>query len=667
MGVKKITFLVLLWGMFWGKAWGLRYEELPSLVHHSPLLSPYEHHLKQINSRIKRLTLENGWWLSLSGTYYFNDSYAEDVIGYTFGLSFKLTKNFGGYTSNQLFERFLARLDYLRTDLSREERETVLLWRARFLFVEDLLLEQKAKILAALIRETQTLLRPLRERMLLGFERRRDLDLLADRLFRYRLEEGLCRQQQRRVEELLSLLLGLKEARPEEEGLYVVLPVDLPAPGKADFLEKVSEELSHLSQRKFYPRFKFFLGADRTWNDNSGSLWTGFSVSVPLHFRASERARQEEILALWQRLKSEDELRTTRLKNQAFEHLIGLVSSQGDLLFLARRFSSLLLEKPPEIFDLRRGRSRLKALEVLRDYYDVQLRIFSLLASLGSTLKLEDLPLAQGKEVLLALPPREIAAWWWESKPSSALARQVSQEWGLRRLYFSLNAAQIQKFLQEKDETLPQFILDLYQEGLETEILLGEPTWIFPKARKKLLEILSLLEERLYPLVQTVHLDIEPHALSGFAQNRKEYERLYLETLAEIRKNTPFALVVDVPLYFFREKVFWRGKEALLIEHLSPLVNGVVVMNYLGEPRLFERRAKEVARMLEERGLPYWIGLSIERDVPAEETLHGLSKPTLRRFLREELFEISSSYLFRGLAVQNFKELKDYASPSRTP
>ncbi len=667
MGVKKIAFLVLIFVIWDHSSWALRYKELPLLVDGSPLFSSYSYHLKQIESRIKRLSLENGWWLSLSGTYYFNNSYAKDVIGYTFGLSLKLNKDFGGYNSNNLFQRFLARLDFLKVGLAKDERKVLLLWRLRFLFIEYLLLEQKIQILKNLEQEIETILSPLRERMIHGLEKREDVDFYVDRLFRYRLEENLCRQQQKKIEELFSLILNCEDCRPEKENLYLTLPLNLPSPEKTDFLEKVSEQLAELSKRRFYPRFKFSLGVDRTWDDNSGSLWTGFSVSVPLHFQASERARQEEIFALWQRLKAEEELRETRLKNQAFEHLMGLISYQSDLRFLARRFSSALLEKPPPVFDRSWARSRIKALEILKDYYDVQIRIFALWASLGGALQLKDFPVSHDRGLWVALPPRDLAAWWWASEPSVSHVRQVSDSLGLTRLYFSLNAKQIEEYLQKGNPELSRFIVDLYQQGTVTEILLGEPTWIFPQARKKLFQIVSWLEKRLYPLVQVVHLDLEPHALSDFSRNKERYLRLYLDTLAELRKETPMDLIVDVPLYFFREKISWQGKEALLIDHLVPLVNGVVVMNYFGDPDLFERWAKKVAQMLEARSLPYWIGLSLEKDIPSEESLKDLSVEVFRQFLREELSQISPSYFFRGLAVQNFKELEKYAAPSQTP
>ena len=669
MGFKKVALLIFGCCLLWANAWGVSYEDLPELVEKSPILTPYGYHLEQIDARIRRLSLENGWWLSLSGTYYFNDSYAEDVIGYTFGLSLKLTKSFGGYTANNLFQRFLARLDYLRVNLSREERRLLLLWRARFLYVEHLLLEKKAEVLAALTAEAEKQLTPLRERMTAGFARREDLDWYADRLFRYQLEESLCRDQQRKIRELLALLLGLKEMELDQRPLYVSLPIDLPARPASGFLEAASEELSRLSRKRFYPRFKFFLGADRTWDDNSGGFWTGFSVSIPLHFRAAERAREEEIFALWQRLKEEEATFETRLKNEAFEHLLGLLSSRGDLRFLARRVSRLLLERSAlraEPFDPGRVKVRIEVLETLKDYYDTQLRLFGLLASLGSALRLEELP-GKGPGVLFALPPREVAAWWWRNQASPLPVEKALEEWGIRRIYFSLNASQIQRYLVEGDPGLSRFILDLYRRGVSVEILLGEPRWIFPREREKLLKILSLLEKRLYPLVQTVHLDIEPHALKDFARRKAHYLRLYLDTLEELSSRTPFALVVDVPLYFLREKVTWHGKEALIVDHLLSFVSGVVVMNYLGDPALFEKKAREVARLLDEREVPYWIGLSVEKEISEEESLKGLSPEALKQLLIEDLESLSSSWFFRGLAVETFEDLTGYAPSATTP
>ncbi|WP_456450936.1 TolC family protein [Hydrogenimonas sp.] len=89
----------------------------------------------------------------------------------------------------------------------------------------------------------------------------------------------------------------------------------------------------------------------------------------------------------------------------------------------------------------------------------------------------------------------------------------LCKERGVTRVLLSLDGEQVaaldeRKFVQK----LQGFVTRARKQGITVEALLGEPTWLLPKQRPKLMAILLRLNETPFA---AVHLDIEPDQLSG--------------------------------------------------------------------------------------------------------------------------------------------------------
>ncbi|WP_022852656.1 TolC family protein [Thermodesulfatator atlanticus] len=665
MDIKKITLLIVIFLAIPKSSisFVLTYEALPTLLESSPLLKPYSYKAKEIEAKIKSLYTENSWWISLSGSYYFNRDYSKEIIGYNASLTAELTKNLTGYTTDILYKKFLLELNFIKNNLSKDERYTKLLWKLRFLFIEYLLLNKKIKNLEKIETTIEQIIIPQKEKLAAGLVKTDDLVVYTDLLFKIKFEQNIYKQKREITKQLISLLLGAEISQISPDEIWQQLPITIPHKENPSILMQAADELINLSKRRFYPRIKFSLGATKTWDDSSGGTWTGFSLSFPLNYKEAEKNKKREILSLWERIKEEESSRKQIMEQKALEHIAAL----WDLLLMqkmtARKIEHLLLDcENPNQTIIRKNTYKLKTLLLLNEYYDNQIKMFSLISSLSSTLLLKDLPNTQNK-ILFGCPPRNLSSWWWRSEPNQEKIAKIVEEFPiLNKIYFSLNSEQIKKYIEGQNKELSFFILSLYERGIDTEILLGDPHWIFPEERQKLYQTISLIENKLYPLIQTIHLDIEPWSLPEFTEKKELLWQHYIEMLQRLRLITKLNIIIDVSPRVFKERITWNNEDKTIIDHISTYINGVVVMNYTGNTKNLLKNAKKYATLLDEKKIPYWIGISVERDESPDISLKLLNRERLDFFIHNCLRKISNSYYFRGIAIQSMEDLERYVS-----
>ena len=114
-----------------------------------------------------------------------------------------------------------------------------------------------------------------------------------------------------------------------------------------------------------------------------------------------------------------------------------------------------------------------------------------------------------------------------------------------------------------------QFIERLKSEGIEVELTLSEPTYIFPEKWEKV----KAKMEAILKMGYDVHLDVEPHTLPDFKENRELYLALFVELLKKahaLTKQYGHRLTVAVTPYHYRE----------VIPEVISNCDGTVVMIY---------------------------------------------------------------------------------------
>lgn len=123
---------------------------------------------------------------------------------------------------------------------------------------------------------------------------------------------------------------------------------------------------------------------------------------------------------------------------------------------------------------------------------------------------------------------RSIYIWAKEfQKYDNKLIEQIFRAKGLEKAIIS--------FSKEIDrQKLDHFIELAKLNGIRTELMLSENTWVLPEKWPKV----QLAVEALCEFGQPIHLDIEPHTLPDYQDKRQEYDTYFIEMIRKIRTIT---------------------------------------------------------------------------------------------------------------------------------
>jgi hypothetical protein len=208
-------------------------------------------------------------------------------------------------------------------------------------------------------------------------------------------------------------------------------------------------------------------------------------------------------------------------------------------------------------------------------------------------------------------------------------------------LLLSLDAAQIDAY--RKDPARLRAALEAaHRRGLKIELLLGEPTWLLPAARERLLAIVRDL--RALPF-DGLHLDIEPDQLNQADAKMETLWTEWLATIRAVRNTSPWPLEVSLHPRYLDFAVESRP----LGQHLADIDVGVTLMIYVANPE----RVVAIAQPLLARypHLTQRVALSSEDSLSPEESLHYVS--TDERARRIALIESRlAAPNFKGVTIQ---------------
>ena len=112
----------------------------------------------------------------------------------------------------------------------------------------------------------------------------------------------------------------------------------------------------------------------------------------------------------------------------------------------------------------------------------------------------------------------------------------------IERVYLALDAAQI-KAASEDPSTLRAALAAAAIQGVQIELLLGEPTWMLPHAREKLLQ---LIDELRHFSFAGLHLDLEPSQLDASGGPGAQILPELLATLRVVRERSPWPLSLSL-------------------------------------------------------------------------------------------------------------------------
>ena len=215
-----------------------------------------------------------------------------------------------------------------------------------------------------------------------------------------------------------------------------------------------------------------------------------------------------------------------------------------------------------------------------------------------------------------------------------------------RRLLLSFTAAQLQA-LARPDGRARWMALRAQAQArqLTLELLLGEPTWVLPHERARLLALVESLRD--LP-ADALHLDLERSQLP--AAQQRDWSRHLIDTLQAVRAAAPWPLALTTHYRELQQPGFAARVHAAG-------VGEVVAMLYVNNP---ERTATLARPLLSAApaGLRIAVAQSIESALPAQESSFTLGKArSLQRWdaLAHQLAGLPG---FGGVVVQSWEDYR---------
>ena len=222
---------------------------------------------------------------------------------------------------------------------------------------------------------------------------------------------------------------------------------------------------------------------------------------------------------------------------------------------------------------------------------------------------------------------------------------------GVRRVLLSLDQGQIARARTAAGRaSLTRVIETARKKGIETELLLGEPTWILDEHRAELLDIVRVLAALPFA---ALHLDLEPNQLDERSLGTEFLLEALLRTLGAARAASPWPLDLSIHPRYLGVAL----GDASFAERLEQAgVGAVTLMIYVANPA----RVREIAAPIlgAHPRLRFSVAQSLEDSLPPEETHAPIGYAEFARRMEE----LAATFLepnFERIVVQSWRYLRE--------
>jgi outer membrane protein TolC len=212
---------------------------------------------------------------------------------------------------------------------------------------------------------------------------------------------------------------------------------------------------------------------------------------------------------------------------------------------------------------------------------------------------------------------------------------------GIARLLVSLDAEQMRRAMADPSP-LVRAVRRTHEHGLRVELLLGDPGWIQPEQRGRLLVIIDGLKSVPF---DGLHLDLEPEQLDAAADKLPALVGLLAQTLAAASAASPWPLALSIHPRDLDVRVGESSfAEALLRLRISP-----TIMVYVANPDRAVAIAEPLLRHYPQ--LSFSVALSLEKSLGPQESLWSYPEDERRRRIARVETRLSAGN-FSGLTLQ---------------
>ena len=217
---------------------------------------------------------------------------------------------------------------------------------------------------------------------------------------------------------------------------------------------------------------------------------------------------------------------------------------------------------------------------------------------------------------------------------------------GMQRVLLSLNQEQIDALVDPSARAaFADWLGQLHGQGIKVELLLGEPSWILPEHRSKLLTIITSLADLPF---SGLHLDLEPDQLAVAGGQGEALLKEWIATVEAAKKASPWPLGVSMHPRYFQAKKNGRDLGAILT---SLGVSEVALMVYVSNP---DRVAQVVQPILKRSpGIRFSVAQSVEPELPVQESHYRAGREQFAARM-SRLAGLINAPNFAGLVVQDW-------------
>ncbi|MBS0299017.1 MAG: TolC family protein [Proteobacteria bacterium] len=218
------------------------------------------------------------------------------------------------------------------------------------------------------------------------------------------------------------------------------------------------------------------------------------------------------------------------------------------------------------------------------------------------------------------------------------------------RFLISLNGRQISR-IAENPARLKKFLMDAHRRGKKVELLLGDPDWILPAQRGKLLQFVKKLSNINF---DGLHLDIEPDQLVAELSGKARLEEL-IETVHQVSAISPWPVGFSMhPRYLTKASSF---DICLPCELKVAGVKEITVMYY--SLNLTNIVAALKSAMQQHPDLAFSLAQSLERELGPENSYAHKPQSIFIDAMKRLQDQLRAAN-FSGLVIQSWQDLESY-------
>jgi len=277
--------------------------------------------------------------------------------------------------------------------------------------------------------------------------------------------------------------------------------------------------------------------------------------------------------------------------------------------------------------------------------------------------------------------PAERAIWTWEKdsyavvEDTAAAADAIAflRSRKIRTIYLYADAFEGRNLLEDSPELYRRFIRRLHSRGLRAYALLGSAylnteEYVLPENRQDALAMFQRVltynaSSKPGERFDGVNLDIEPHILDQWAEQKEELLLQFLDlgkAIMDLKARSGQRLLVGpaIPFWLDGIELDWNGAKKPVSEHVADIYDYVALMDYRdraeGKDGIISHALSEL-KYAGEIKRKVVIGVEVTPNEIQKVSFDHLSEPEMERELALAEKAFRGEAAFAGFALHNFR------------